>query len=134
MIKRMKNEQAITMITLVITILLLVIVTGMIAVNATNSLQLGNLTKLQNDVEALNDRVASYYVKNGKLPVDEDTIILRSSLTEIWDISPNDGDTYYTIKLEELTNLTLNYGKEYQISGSDDRYIINRRISYDILL
>lgn len=72
--------------------------------------------------------------KNGKLPVDEETIILMSSLTEFRDLSPNDGDTYYTIKLEELSNLTLNYGKEYQISGSDDRYIINRRVSYDILL
>lgn len=48
------------------------------------------------------------------------------------DLSPNDGDIYYTIELDELTNLTLNYGKE--ISSSDDRYIINRRISYDILL
>lgn len=59
------------------------------------------------------------------MPVDEDTIILRSALTEIWDISPNDGDKYYTIKLDELTNLTLNYGKEYQITGSKDKYIIN---------
>lgn len=66
MIKKMKNEQGITMITLITTILLLVIVTGMIAVNATNSLQLANLTKLQNDIEALNDRVAAYYVKERK--------------------------------------------------------------------
>lgn len=50
------------------------------------------------------------------------------------DLSPNDGDIYYTIELDKLTNLSLNYGKEYQISSSDDRYIINRRISYDILL
>lgn len=67
MIKKIEKEQGITMITLVITILLLVIVTGMIAVNATNSLQLANLTKLQNDIEALNDRVAAYYVKERKI-------------------------------------------------------------------
>jgi len=67
MINKFRNEQGITMVTLVITILLLVIVTGMIAVNATNSLQLSNLTKLQNDIQSLSDRVAAYYVQERKI-------------------------------------------------------------------
>lgn len=67
MINKFRREQGITMITLITTVLLLVIVTGMIAVNAHNSLQLSNLTKLQNDVQALGDRIAAYYVKNRKI-------------------------------------------------------------------
>ncbi|MDE5830176.1 MAG: hypothetical protein K2H53_00220, partial [Clostridia bacterium] len=40
-------------------------------------------------------------------------------------ISNGDCDNYYVINLNELDNITLNYGKEYRLTSSDDKYIIN---------
>lgn len=63
MINVYKEEKGITMITLVITVMLMIIITGTLAANSHTNVQLSNFTKLQNDIEALNDRVAAYFVK-----------------------------------------------------------------------
>jgi len=129
MIKLMRNEKGITITTLVITVLLLVIITSIISMNARDSLQLTKLTKLENDIKALNDRVAAYYVEKGELPVMKDAGFtynkeaLRKSLN---DMSTNDGDDYYTIDLSKIDNITLNYGNNYNKSTTD-RYIINEK-------
>lgn len=126
MINNIKNQRGITLITLIITIVLLIIITATIAINSHTSLELSNLTKLENDIQALNDRVAAYYVKTGTLPVTEETYT-KSELEElITGISINDGDTYYTIDLSKLSNITLNYGKRYNDVESQDKYIINQ--------
>lgn len=64
MTKIYKDEKGITMITLIITVMLMIIITGTLARNSMTNVQLSNFTKLQNDIEALNDRVAAYFVKN----------------------------------------------------------------------
>lgn len=126
MIKIIRKEQGITLITLIITVLLLMIVTGVLVMNSHTSLQLSNLTRLQNDIEAINNRVASYYVKNGELPIYQDDVKSKSELLSVLnDMSINDGDTYYTIDIEELGNISLNYGKAYQSTSTTDKYIIN---------
>lgn len=124
-----RNERGITLTTLAVTIVLLVIVTGVIAKNSLSTLQLSNLTKLENDIEALNNRVASYYVANGELPIvsesgyNFDKISLQKTLGN--DISANDGDYYYTIDLSKIDNITLNYGSGYLETNTLDKYIIN---------
>lgn len=119
-----KNENGITMITLVITVLLLVIITITLAGNAYDSTQLSRLTKLDNDIKALNDRIAAYYVENEELPV-YGTPYTKSSVRDIIsELSVNDGDEYYKIDLSKLDNITLNYGNDYLVS-SEDAYIIN---------
>ncbi len=40
-------------------------------------------------------------------------------------LAMSDGDIYYVIDLSLLDNLTLNYGKDYQIDGALDAYVIN---------
>lgn len=123
-ILKVKKEKGITLTILVITVLVLIIVTSVMASNVTSSINMAKLTKLQNDIEQLNDRVAAYYVETGKLPInEEETPMTKSDLSSILnDMSINDGDNYYTIDLNKLDNLSLNYGKEANIK---DKYIIN---------
>lgn len=128
MIKLVSSQKGITLITLIITVILLVIITSVLSMNAYSSMQLSNLTKLQNDIQTLNDRVATYYIKNGELPIYKDYSMTKSELKNILsDISPGDSNTYYTIDLEELENLSLNYGEAFKSKGTSnkDKYIIN---------
>jgi len=126
-----KNEKGITMITLVITIIVLAIVTMTIATNSYDSTQLSKLTKLDNDIKALNDRIATYYLEHEsdpnpllRLPLLGNAYTKDTIKKYIPDVSGNDGDEYYTIDLSLLDNLTLNYGKDYLSFGAD-QYVIN---------
>ena len=65
----LKIEKGITLITLIITVLILVIITSAMAVNSHNSNELSKITKLQNDINALESRVASYFVEFDELPI-----------------------------------------------------------------
>ena len=112
------------MVVLVITVLLLMIVTASLATHSYDSVQLSHLTKLDNDIETLNNRVASYYVEHGTLPILGEAMTKEDVSKYISDLSRNDGDKYYIIDLGELENITLNYGKGY-LSRSTDSYIIN---------
>lgn len=118
------NEKGITLVTLVITVILLVIITSILAVNSYTSLSLSSLTKLKNDIESLDTRVASYFIKEGKLPVYEEPMTKSELRKTLNDMSVNDGDKYYTIDLDQLTSLSLNYGKNWKLLG-EDRFIIN---------
>ena len=121
---KVKSEKGITMVVLVITVLLLMIVTASLATHSYDSLQLSHLTKLDNDIETLNNRVASYYVEHGNLPILDGVMTKEDVSKYISDLSRNDGEKYYIIDLGELDNITLNYGKGY-LSRSTDSYIIN---------
>lgn len=121
---KIKSENGITMITLVVTILVLVLITGTLATNAYDSTQISKLTKLDNDINALNDRIATYYVENEELPTYGNAYTKTNLKSVISDLSENDGDEYYTIDLSKLDNLTLNYGEDY-LTLSENSYIIN---------
>lgn len=125
MINIFKEQKGITLITLIITVVLLIIITATIAINSHTSLELSNLTKLENDIQALNDRIATYYVKNGTLPVTSDTYTKKELSSRITNLSPNDGDTYYRIDLSKLDNITLNYGNNTYIINETSHNIYN---------
>ena len=122
--KYIKNENGITMITLVVTVLLLIIITGTLATNSYDSTQIAKLTKLDNDIKALNDRIAAYYVEHEELPIMGNSYSKNDLRNVISDLSGNDGDEYYTIDLSLLDNITLNYGEDYA-ALSENSYIIN---------
>ena len=119
-----KNEKGITLITLVITILILATITITLATNAYDSTQLSRLTKLDNDIKTLNDRVAVYFVEHEQLPAYGNPYSKEKLKDVIEGLSQNDGDKYYTIDLRLLDNLSLNYGKDY-LSFGGNSYIIN---------
>lgn len=132
MINNLKNQKGITLITLIVTVILLIIITATIALNVNSSLELSNLTKLENDIQALNDRVAVYYVANGTLPVTSDTYTKTQLANRITNLSANDGDIYYKIDLAKLSNITLNYGNYTYIINETSHSIYNLEgISYN---
>ena len=119
----MKSEKGVTLAILILTVIILVILTSIIAINSNDFLKASNVTKLKNDIKALEDRVAAYYVKNNDIP-KFGSAMSRSEIS-IPDLSSSDGDTYYVIDLSKLDNPTLNYGKGYKDTTSSDKYIIN---------
>ena len=134
MIKALRNERGITLTTLIIALVMMIILMTALSVNSHTSLNLSKLTRLQNDIEVLNDKVAIYYVKHGEIPKykSENTTyqIAKSTLQgQIPDLSPADGNIYYVLDIgtlqKELNMSRLNYGKGWQSPTSQDRYIIN---------
>lgn len=123
-VNKIRKERGITLITLAITVVILIIITTTLATNSYDSLQLSRLTKLENDIKALEDRVAAYYVKYGELPVYGESFTKEELESELEDMSVNDGTNYYIIDLSLIENLTLNYGKQHDVA-STDLYIIN---------
>lgn len=132
MTKFNKNEKGIAMITLVVTVMLLIIITGVMVFNSHTSLQISNLTKLQNDIEALDNRIAAYYVQYGELPLykkdNSNYVYTKSSVASaITPLDNNDGDKYYIIDISAIDNITLNYGSEWRSNEASDKYIINEQ-------
>ena len=121
----MKSERGITLAILILTVLVLVILTGTMAINSGNFLKVSNLNKLNNDIEVLEDRVAAYYVKNNAIPQFGSAMSRSEVEDDVAGLSSSDGADYYVIDLEKIDNPTLNYGKGYKDSTSSDKYIIN---------
>ena len=119
------NEKGITIITLIITVLLLIIITGTLAINTYNSIELSKLVMLENDIKTLESRVASYFVENDELPTYDYTYTKTELQNVMDDLSDNDGENYYIIDLTKLDNITLNY------NADTDVYIVNE-ISHNI--
>lgn len=128
---KITQEKGITMVALVITVIILLIVTGMLIYNARDGVQIKALTNLYNDIELLREKVSEYYEEYGTIPAKikyTNTEGLKKILSKNNDI----GD-FYVIDLEAMQGITLNYGKDYEIiknnidAGDDytDLYIIN---------
>lgn len=67
----LKNNKGITLVTMVITVLILLILLTTLTYTAYTNIGIRGLNKLYNDIRTLNDKVAVYYMENGKLPVGD---------------------------------------------------------------
>ncbi len=120
----MKNEKGITLIILVLTILLLIIVTALLASHSNYSLEALDITKLISDVESLNNKIETYYLKYDKLPTYGEAIPKEDISEAITDLNTDDGTVYYAIDLQKLDNPTLYFGNGYDVPN-EDTYLIN---------
>lgn len=120
-----KNEKGISLATLVITVVLLMIITTILATNSYDSLQLSKLNKLSNDIQALEDRIASYYIQKEELPIDKSRKYTKSDLKDIKDLAKGDGDEYYLLNLSMLDNLSLNYPRAKYIINVQSHVVYN---------
>lgn len=126
-----KSDKAITMITLIIAILIMLVISSTLIYNMKMGIESRTLNNLYSDIQVLKDKTDLYYSKYGTLP------ILKTSYTNVKDIksiNENDGEQYYIIDLESLENLTLNYGKGYEelkqgkpVSEIVDIYVVNEQ-------
>lgn len=128
----MKNQKGITLVSLIIIIIIIFIITGTTVYTSTNRFKVNNLSKMYNDIELLNDKVATYYLKFGGLPIVKNTenFPINYTFSQLsFDKNINDDENYYIIDLEAIGNITLNYGKEgfTNQNASDDVYIINNK-------
>ena len=95
-----KSNKAITMITLIITVVLMLILSG-VTINSINlSNQQNKHRFLESDLKLLKDELLNYYNKYGDIPFKSRSITLEGRL-------------YKEIDLAKLGNLSLNYGKDY---------------------
>lgn len=141
---KLKNNKGVTLVALSVTILIMVIITSALVYNSSKGMTSRQLTNLYNDVELLKDRVSTYYIKNGELPILQ---LKLENINNLQGINVNDNENYYVIDLSLLSNITLNYGKGYQNikngETSSDVYVINEQshniyypkgISYDNII
>ncbi len=115
-----KSKKGITLVSLVVTIIVLLILTGV----SISGLSLSNGTKNYNnmvsDIEVIEDGIFIYFNKYNEIPK-------TSRLIQI------DGTEYYEVDLSKLENLTLNYGKDYgkqeDLNSSSDVYLVNSNLN-----
>lgn len=100
-------------ILVIIAIISIVIFCGIvIAIN--DGINLAKVNAMYEDVEALEDKIALYYLDYGYLPTKEKIDFTGS-------INPNDSENFYEIDLSKLDNVYLNYNKK------EDYYIVNEQ-------
>ena len=127
----MKNNKGITIISLIITIVVMIIISGVTVSVSMDRFKINNVKKMQNDIELLNDKTESYYLKYGGLPIlkanGNNVNYTYSQLN--FNRDANDNANYYIIDLSSIGNITLNYGEEgfRNPNTSDDVYIINEK-------
>lgn len=115
-----KCNKGITIVSLVITIIILLILTGV----TISSIDLSNSNARYNnmvaDINLIEDKVFIYFNKYNEIPK-------TTRLIEI------DGTEYYEVDLSKLENLTLNYGKDYgkqeDLNSSSDVYLVNSNLN-----
>ena len=128
----LKQENGITMVSLVVTIIILIILTSVLVFNTQDSIYIKRLNNLYNDIELLREKVSSYYNEYGEIPAT----IKYTNISSLKNIlsAKNDIGDFYVIDLEAMQGITLNYGKDYEkikndesnVNNYTDLYIINK--------
>lgn len=129
----MKNEKGITLITLAVTLIVLIILTFTISINAPDLISMKRKNNFENDSNALKEEIDQYYARYNSLPIINpytNVAMLENSK------NINDNNHYYVIDLSKI-NVSLKYGKDYEkvakkevteeITDMVDIYIINEQ-------
>ena len=122
------KKKAITLISLVITITIMLIIVGIIVYSSFQRVETERLSKINTDIENLSSSVNLYYLKNEEIPVirneegEKETLSINEVNNLLDDqIDETDNDTYYIVDVSYLDNVSLN-------SYSDTaKYIINEK-------
>ncbi len=122
MIKKIVNNQkGVSLVTLTITVIVILILTGIVLYNVKDNLGVQKLKSMQADIENLRDKIESYYIEYGNIPAK----IEYTNITNIKDdgVISNEVDTgkFYIIDLSAIDNLTLTYGKDYDKIESEQQ-------------
>ena len=122
------KKKAVTLISLVITITIMLIIVGIIVYSSFQRIETERLSKINTDIENLSSSVNLYYLKNEEIPVvrDEEGQKETLSIEEVSNvledqIDGKDNDTYYIIDVSYLDNISLN---SYSNTA---KYIINEK-------
>lgn len=141
--RSLKNEKGVNLISLTVSVIIILILTGIILYNVKDNLGVQNLKNMQTDIGNLREKVSVYYAQYGEIPADtsDDTKMEYTKISHLKDagIISEQVDTgkFYVIDLSAMENVTLTYGEDYEkirngevdtnevINTLDDLYIIN---------
>lgn len=104
--KKILNK-GITLISVVVTIAILTILTGIVVTNVYTGSDYKKYAFMCEDVELLEDKILLYYNRYGELPIKDEVSNIPAQI--------NNGHTFYEINVSKLNNLTLNYGSKSDI-------------------
>ena len=116
-----KNNKGITMITLIITIVIISIISGVTIYESVQNVKARKIDLLYADLELLEDKVNTYYLNNGGLPIKEE---FKGSENFKTVKNVNDNDVYYVIDISSLDGVSLNMKLDFT---GDDVYIMNEQ-------
>ncbi len=116
-----KNNKGITMITLIVTILVISIIAGVTIYQSVENIKARKIDLLYADLELLEDKVNTYYLNNGGLPIKEE---FKGSENFKTVKNVNDNDVYYVIDISSLDGVSLNMKLDFT---GDDVYIMNEQ-------
>lgn len=127
MIKKIiKNTRGITLTALIISISVIMILSGIILHNTSENLKIQKLKKLQSDIQTLREKISSYYMEFGAIPA-------KGKYTKTKHINSISGavdkEEFLVIDLSAMQNLTLNYGRDYEKIKKDEDFINSIKIS-----
>ena len=115
-----KENKGVTLIILVVTIVILLMLSGTAIYNYNLSNDVAVYNKMIADIKLLEDKTIVYYNKYGDIPRTNRSIQVS-------------GIEYYEMDLSKLDNITLNYGKDYKgisdLNNASDVYLINSNLN-----
>ncbi|MCL2341761.1 MAG: prepilin-type N-terminal cleavage/methylation domain-containing protein [Firmicutes bacterium] len=118
----LRNSRGITLISLVVTIIILLILSGAVITSIQYKPDVGNFNKMRSDITTLRDRVLNYYNEYGIAPIGDNVADPDMPSSQK---NPNDlPGSYYKLDVSKLANITLNYGRG---KTANDVYIINTK-------
>ncbi len=108
----MKNDRGVTLVALTATIIVILILIGVVVYQVNIRSIRSYDKKIQADINQLSDQLLIYYHKTKDIPKTHRQIMLYNykgtSQTD------SDGKMFYEIDLDKLSDLTLNFGKEFR--------------------
>ena len=116
-----KKNKGITIIALILTIVILLIISGVVISNMNTGDKFKKYQYMRADIEAIEDSILVYYHKYGELPIKGNKL---NNINLNGQASSADNSNYYEVDLEKVGNITLNYGKK---NDNTDMYIINEQ-------
>lgn len=121
--KKLNNEKGITLIILIFVIMIMLILVGAVVTNIDTGADIRNYQYMRADIELLESKIMIYYNEKGTIPTMGNTINVSEAFKEKASLSDN--ENYYQINIDELYNITLNYGGG--TIENQDIYIINEQ-------
>lgn len=119
--QKIKQSKGITMITLIITIIVILIISGVTIYQSVENVKARKIDSLYTDLELLEDKVNTYYLSYGTIPIKEE---FKGSENFKTVRNVNDNDVYYVIDISLLDGVSLNMKLDFT---GDDVYIMNEQ-------
>ena len=130
-----KKNKGITLISLTITVVILLLITGILVYNAKDSIYIKQYRNLSNDIQNLRDKVSAFYNEYGNIPAKTKYTTLSEEIKKVFNNEELQNiEEFYVLDLQEMEGISLNYGRDYEkvknnpeeANNYKDLYIINK--------